>query len=138
MFDEFRKFAMRGNVVDLAVGVVVGASFTSIVNSLVKDIITPPLGWLTGGLDFSNLYFPLKGGHPATLAEAQKLGAITINYGVFLNTILQFVIVAFVLFLLLHQINRLKAQGAAEAAPAVPPEEILLLREIRDSLKGQK
>ena len=138
MFDEFRKFAMRGNVVDLAVGVVVGASFTSIVNSLVKDVITPPLGWLTGGLDFSNLYFPLKGGHPATLAEAQKLGAITINYGVFLNTILQFIIVAFVLFLLLHQINRLKAQGAAEAAPAVPPEEILLLREIRDSLKGQK
>jgi large conductance mechanosensitive channel len=138
MFDEFRKFAMRGSVVDLAVGVVVGASFTSIVNSLVKDVITPPLGWLTGGLDFSNLFFVLKGGHPATLAEAQKLGAITINYGVFLNTILQFVIVAFVLFLLLHQINRLKAQGAAEAAPAATPEEILLLREIRDSLKGQK
>jgi large conductance mechanosensitive channel len=137
MLNEFQKFAMRGSVVDLAVGVVVGASFTSIVNSLVKDVITPPLGWLTGGLDFSNLFFVLKGGHPATLAEAQKMGAITINYGVFLNTIFQFVIVAFVLFLLLRQINRLKAQGAAET-PAAPPEEILLLREIRDSLKGQK
>lgn len=137
MLEEFKKFAMRGSVVDLAVGVVVGAAFTSIVNSLVKDILTPPLGWLTGGLDFSNLFFVLKGGHPATLAEAQKLGAITMNYGVFLNTILQFIIVAFVLFLLLRQINRLKAQGAAEPPPA-PPEQVLLLREIRDSLKERK
>jgi len=137
MFDEFKKFAMRGSVIDLAVGVVVGASFTSIVNSLVKDVITPPIGWLTGGLDFSNLFFVLKGGHPATLAEAQKLGAITVNYGVFINTIFQFLIVAIVLFLLLHQINKLKAQAAA-APPAGPPEDVLLLREIRDALKSER
>jgi large conductance mechanosensitive channel len=137
MFTEFKKFAMRGSVVDLAVGVVVGAAFTSIVNSLVKDVITPPLGWLTGGLDFSNLFFVLKGaGHPETLADAQKLGAITINYGVFINTIIQFLIVAFVLFLLLHQINKLKAPDPA--IPSATPEDITLLREIRDLLKDRK
>jgi large conductance mechanosensitive channel len=136
MFQEFKKFAVRGNVVDLAVGVVVGAAFTSIINSLVKDVLTPPLGWVTGGLDFSNLFFVLKGGHPTTLAEAQKIGAITINYGVFINTIIQFVIVAFVLFLLLRQINRLKTP--TPDAPAQPAEDVLLLREIRDLLKEKK
>jgi large conductance mechanosensitive channel len=135
IFSEFKKFAMRGNVVDLAVGVVIGAAFTSIVNSLVKDIITPPIGWLTGGLDFSNLFFVLQGDHPHTLAEAQKAGAITINYGVFLNAVVSFLIVAMVLFLMLRQINKLKSPEPE--TPDAPPENILLLREIRDLLKAR-
>jgi large conductance mechanosensitive channel len=134
MFKEFHNFAMRGNVVDLAVGVVIGAAFTSIVNSLVKDILTPPIGWATGGIEFSNFFFVLKGGQFATLAEAQKAGAITINYGVFLNAVLSFVIVAFVLFLTLRQINKLVARPAQ---PAMPPEDVVLLREIRDLLRGK-
>lgn len=137
MWKEFRKFAVRGNVVDLAVGVVVGAAFTAIVTSLVKDIISPPLGWLTGGLDFTNLFFVLKGaGHPATLADAQKLGDITVNYGAFLNAIFQFLMVAFVLFLLLRQLNKLRTPDPA--IPATTPEDIQLLREIRDLLKDRK
>lgn len=136
MLKEFREFAMRGNVVDLAVGVVIGAAFTAIVNSLVKDIITPPLGWATGGIDFSNFFVVLKGGTFATLADAQKAGAITINYGVFLNAILSFVIVAFCLFLLMRQINRL-VRRPAPAEPAAPPEDVVLLREIRDLLKAR-
>jgi large conductance mechanosensitive channel len=136
MFSEFRKFAMRGSVVDLAVGVVVGAAFTGIVNSLVKDIITPPLGLILGGIDFSNFFFELKGkAGLATLKAAQDAGAITINYGNFLNTIFNFLIVAFVLFLLLRQLNKLTQPK--EAPPAVTPEDILLLREIRDSLKAR-
>ncbi len=136
MFDEFKKFAMRGSVVDLAVGVIVGAAFTSVVNSLVKDVITPPIGWITGGIDFSNLFFVLKGGSYATLAEAAKAGAITVNYGVFLNAVISFLIVAFVLFLIVRQLNRLFAPKVA-AAPPPTPEDIALLREIRDLLKGR-
>ncbi len=136
MFDEFKKFAMRGNVVDLAVGVVIGASFTGIVTSLVKDVITPPIGWITGGIDFANFFLVLKGGSYATLADAQKAGAITINYGLFLNTVINFLIVAFVLFLVLRQINRLVAPKAGQQASApLPPEDVVLLREIRDLLK---
>ncbi|HUJ45710.1 MAG TPA: large conductance mechanosensitive channel protein MscL [Rhizomicrobium sp.] len=135
IFGEFKKFAMRGNVVDLAVGVVIGAAFTSIVNSLVKDIITPPIGWATGGLDFTNLFFTIKGPHVATLAEAQKSGAITINYGVFINAIIGFLIVAIVLFLFVRQINKLKSPEPDK--PDTPPEDILLLREIRDQLKAR-
>lgn len=136
IFEEFRKFAMRGSVIDLAVGVVVGAAFTGIVNSLVKDIITPPIGLLLGGIDFSNFFFQLKG-KPGllTLKAAQDAGAITINYGVFLNTIINFIIIAFVLFLILRQINKLTQPK--EAPPAVTPEDILLLREIRDELKAR-
>jgi len=134
MFQEFRQFALRGNVVDLAVGVIVGAAFTSIVNSLVKDIITPPLGLITGGLDFSNLFIVLKGPHTTTLADAAKEGAVTINYGVFLNNMISFLIVAFVLFLVVRSVNRLFA-NPPPAAPAVPPEDVVLLREIRDLLK---
>lgn len=133
MLEEFKKFAMRGNVIDLAVGVIVGASFTGIVNSLVKDIITPPIGWLMGGLDFSNLFFTIKGDHALTLAEAQKAGAVTINYGVFLNAVINFLIVALVLFMIVRTINRLKAP-VTEAAPPAPPEELVVLREIRDQL----
>ena len=136
MFEEFKKFAMRGSVVDLAIGVIVGAAFTSVVNSLVKDVIAPPIGWIAGGIDFSNLFIVLKGGSYATLAEAAKAGAITVNYGLFLNAVISFLIVAFVLFLAMRQINRLVAPKKAEAPPA-PPEEVVLLREIRDLLKEQ-
>jgi large conductance mechanosensitive channel len=134
MFKEFRAFALRGNVVDLAVGVIVGAAFTSIVNSLVKDIITPPLGLITGGLDFTNIFIVLKGGSFATLADAAKAGAVTINIGIFLNALISFLIVAFVLFLIVRSVNRLFAKQAP-AVPAAPPEDVVLLREIRDLLK---
>lgn len=141
MFDEFKKFAMRGNVMDLAVGVVIGAAFTGIVNSLVKDIITPPIGLAMGGIDFSNFYVALKGPHLATLAEAQKAGAVTLNYGLFLNALINFIVVAIALFLLIRAINRMTTPVTpaeeAVAAPLPPPEEILLLRDIRDTLKSR-
>ncbi len=137
MFEEFKKFAMRGNVLDLAVGVVIGAAFTGIVNSLVKDIIMPPIGLALGGVDFANFFLTLKGAQAATLAEAQKAGAVTINYGVFLNAVLNFLIVALALFLLIRSLNRLTTPKApATTAEPPPPEDIVLLREIRDSLKS--
>jgi large conductance mechanosensitive channel len=135
MFSEFKKFAMRGNVIDLAVGVVIGAAFGAIVSSLVKDVIMPPIGWAMGGIDFSNFFFTLKGPMAATLAEAQKAGAVTINYGLFINTIINFLIVALALFVLIRAINRL--QTKAPEAPAAPPEDVTLLREIRDLLKAR-
>lgn len=137
MFGEFKKFAMRGNVVDLAVGVVIGAAFTGIVNSLVKDVIMPPLGWAVGGIDLSNFFLTLKGPAAATLAEAQKAGAVTVNYGLFINAIINFLIVALALFLLIRSLNRLIAPKPVEAAPPATPEDVLLLREIRDSLKNR-
>jgi len=137
MFKEFRDFAMRGNVVDLAVGVVIGAAFTAIINSLVKDVLTPPLGWITGGIDFSNFFFVLKGDRYTTLAEAQKAGAITINYGLFLNAVITFLIIAFVLFLVMRQLNRLVTRPNAPP-PSAPPEDVILLREIRDLLKERQ
>jgi large conductance mechanosensitive channel len=141
MFDEFKKFAMRGNVVDLAVGVVIGAAFTGIVNSLVKDIITPPIGLALGGIDFSNFFVTLKGPHLATIAEAQKAGAVTLNYGLFINALINFIVVAIALFLLIRAINRLTTPETpaeeAAAAPLPPPEEVLLLREIRDELRAR-
>jgi large conductance mechanosensitive channel len=139
LFEEFKKFAMRGNVVDLAVGVVIGAAFTGIVNSLVKDVITPPIGLALGGIDFANFFVTLKGPHLATLAEAQKAGAVTVNYGLFINALINFTVVAIALFLLIRAINRLTTpetpEEAVAAAPLPPPEEVLLLREIRDQLK---
>ena len=137
MFDEFRKFMMRGSVVDLAVGVIIGASFTGIVNSLVKDILMPPIGLVLGGVDFSNFFLTLKGPHAATLAEAQKAAAVTVNYGVFVNALINFLIVALVLFLLIRSINRLKAPPVVETPVPATPEDVLLLREIRDSLKAR-
>jgi large conductance mechanosensitive channel len=138
MFEEFKKFAMRGNVLDLAVGVVIGAAFTGIVNSLVKDIIMPPIGFALGGIDFSNFFLTLKGTPAATLAEAQKAGAVTLNYGIFINAIFNFIVVALALFLLIRSINRLTAAKAPEAPVAPPtPEDVLLLREIRDQLKSR-
>ena len=136
MFKDFKAFAMRGNVVDLAVGVIIGAAFTTIVNSLVNDIITPPLGLAMGGIDFSNFFVVLKGGDFATLADAQKAGAVTLNYGLFANAILKFLIVALALFLMISWLNRLTGTkpAATDAAPPPPPEDVQLLREIRDLL----
>ncbi|MEJ0040749.1 MAG: large conductance mechanosensitive channel protein MscL [Rhizomicrobium sp.] len=136
MFKEFRTFVMRGSVIDLAVGVIVGAAFTGIVNSLVKDILMPPVGLLLGGIDFSNFFVVLKGNHAVTsIKAAADAGDVTLNYGLFVNTILNFLIVAFVLFLLLRQINKLKTPPPG-TSPAEPPEDIKLLREIRDALKA--
>src|SRR5438067_11318826 len=131
---EFREFALKGNVVDLAVGVIIGAAFGKIVDSIVGDLIMPLVGKLFGGLDFSSHYIPLAGqaaGLP--LAEAKKLGAV-FAYGNFLTVLVNFVILAFIIFLMVRQINRLKHE-APPAAPPAPPEEVQLLREIRDSLK---
>jgi large conductance mechanosensitive channel len=135
--DEFRTFAMRGSVIDLAVGVVVGAAFTAIVGSLVKDIITPPIGLVLGGIDFTNLFVVLKGkAGLATLKAAQDSGAVTINYGAFIQAIINFLIVAFVLFMIVRSINKLTAPKVAPPAPPPPtPEDVVLLREIRDLLK---
>jgi large conductance mechanosensitive channel len=116
MLKEFREFVMRGNVVDMAVGIIIGAAFGKIVTSFVSDILMPPIGRLMGKMDFSNLFIDLSGTGFATLAEAKKAGAATINYGLFFNTILDFVIVAFAIFLLIRQINRMKR----EPAPAAP------------------
>ena len=136
MFEEFKKFAMRGNVLDLAVGVIIGAAFTGIVNSLVKDIIMPPIGLALGGVDFSNFFVVLKGDRAVdTLAAATAAKDVTVNYGLFVNALINFLIVAFVLFLMVRQMNKLVAPPPTpEAAPA-PSEEVLLLREIRDNLK---
>ncbi|MFN2160012.1 MAG: large-conductance mechanosensitive channel protein MscL [Anaerolineales bacterium] len=124
MWDEFKKFAMRGSVVDMAVGIIIGAAFTSIVNSLVDDIIMPPIGMLLGKVDFANLYLTLQEGDPAgpylTLVEAQQAGAVTINYGLFLNSLISFLIVAFTVFLLLRAVNRLQDE-LAEGEPAEEP-----------------
>jgi large conductance mechanosensitive channel len=139
MFEEFKKFAMRGNVIDLAVGVIIGASFTGIVTSLVNDVIMPPIGLALGGVDFANFFFVLKGDRAVdTLAAAKAAKDVTINYGLFINAVINFLIVAFVLFLLLRQLNKLVAPTpATEAAPPPPSEEVLLLREIRDGLKSR-
>ena len=137
MFNEFKKFAMRGSVMDLAVGVIIGASFTGIVNSLVKDIIMPPVGLALGGVDFANFFVVLKGDRAVdTLTAAAAAKDVTLNYGLFVNAIINFLIVAFVLFLLIRQMNKLAAPPVAEAAPP-PSEEVLLLREIRDNLKSR-
>jgi len=142
MLDEFKKFAMRGNVVDLAVGVIIGAAFGKIVDSLVKDMIMPPIGLILGKVDFSNLFLVMREGTQAgpyaTVDAAAKAGAVTLNYGVFINTMISFVIVAWAVFLVIKAMNRLQRKDAAAAAaaePPAPPEDILLLREIRDSLK---
>ncbi|KEO83863.1 large conductance mechanosensitive channel protein MscL [Tumebacillus flagellatus] len=108
MLKEFKEFALRGNLIDLAIGVIVGGAFQKIVTSLVNDVIMPPIGMLVGRVDFSDLFLSLDGGHYGSLAEAKKAGAATLNYGQFLNNVLDFLIVAFVIFLVVRQINRLK------------------------------
>ncbi len=137
MLKEFKQFIARGNVIDMAVGIVVGAAFTAIVTSLVSDIINPVIGMLIGGLDFSAYYLDLSFSGYETLEAAKKAGAPLIMYGLFINAVIKFLIVAFVVFMLVKQINRIKSQfeEKKDEAPAVTPEDVLLLREIRDSLK---
>ena len=137
MLKEFREFAMRGNVVDLAVGIIIGAAFTAIVGSLVKDIINPIIGVLIGGVDFSNIFFSLDGKKYANLADAAKAGAPTVNIGLFINAIIQFLIVAFVIFWVVKSITRLTAKQMAEeiVAPPTPPPSELLLADLRDILR---
>jgi large conductance mechanosensitive channel len=138
MWREFRDFAMRGNVIDLAVGIIIGAAFTTIVNSLVNDIIMPPLGLLIGGIDFSNFFLTLKGGSFPTLEAAKVAGAVTMNYGLFINVIIRFLIVAFAIFILVKQINRLaREEPKAPPPPPEPSREEVLLAEIRDLLKAR-
>lgn len=120
--DEFKEFALRGNVLDLAIGIIIGVAFTTVVQSLVNDILMPPLGELLGNVDFSNLFINLSGGDYDSLAAAQEAGAATINYGLFINAIINFLIVAFVIFLLVKQINRMQRKPAA-AAEVTPTEK---------------
>jgi large conductance mechanosensitive channel len=129
---DFQAFIMRGNVVDLAVGIIIGAAFTSIVQSLVKDVFNPVIGLLTGGVDFSDLFVTIKGPHAASLAAAKAAGAVTINYGLFLNAVIQFLIVAFVVFWLVRAMSRFVSK--AEEAPTAPTASEVLLTEIRDLL----
>ena len=137
MLKEFKEFAMRGNVIDLAVGVIIGAAFGKIVTSLVNDVIMPPVGKLLGSVDFSNLFVSLTG-HYDTLKDAEAAGAPVIKYGVFINNIIDFLIVAFVIFLLVRTINRLqRKKEAAPPAPAEPTTTEKLLTEIRDELKAR-
>ncbi len=133
--DDFKAFIMRGNVVDLAVGVVIGAAFTGIVNSLVKDIINPLIGLLTGGVDFSNHFIILRGAPAATLAEAQKAGDVTVNYGLFINALINFLIVAAAIFWVVRMIQ--KVYKSPPPAAAAPSQTELLLTEIRDLLKSR-
>lgn len=133
MLQEFKDFAIKGNVVDMGVGIVIGAAFTSIVTSFVSDIMNPIIGLFTGGVDFSNLFINLSGEEYASLAAAQEAGAATLNYGLFINAVISFLIVAFVLFIIVRNVNTLKKQE--EAAPAAPPRSEVLLEEIRDALK---
>src|SRR5262245_10050342 len=139
MLKEFREFALKGNVVDLAVGIVIGAAFGAIVNSLVVDIIMPIVGLVTGGVDFSQRFILLKDGMPPapylTVAAAKEAGAVTLNIGVFINLIVNFLIVAFALFIVVKAMNAAKRQQAAVPAPAPPSKEEQLLTEIRDLLQ---
>lgn len=137
MLEEFKTFIAKGNVVDMAVGIIIGAAFTAIVTSLVSDVINPVIGIFLGGIDFSNYYIDLSMGGYESLAQAQKAGAPLIMYGLFINAIIKFLIVAFVVFLLVKNVNALKARlVSAEAEAAPPPSRTeVLLAEIRDALK---
>ena len=136
MLKEFKEFAMRGNLVDMAVGIIMGVAFGGLVNSVVTDIIMPVVGKITGGVDFSNLFFNLSGPQDqfASLKAAKDAGAATINYGVFLNLVINFIIVAFVMFMLIKGMNKMKKEAPA-APPAPPSRSEALLAEIRDLLK---
>ncbi len=136
MLKEFRDFAMRGNVVDLAVGVIIGGAFGKITASLVNDIMMPVLGLVLGKINFANLFVALDGGEYASVQAAKDAGAPIITYGLFINVVVDFIIVAFALFLVIKAMNNLKKKEApAPAAPAAPPADIVLLTEIRDLLK---
>ena len=141
MLREFKEFAMRGNVLDMAVGIIIGAAFGTIVNSLVNDVIMPPIGLALGGVDFANMFVVLRDGAKAagpyaSVVDAKAAGAVTLNYGVFFNSIVSFIIVAFAIFMIVKAANSLKGQQAA-AAPPAPTKDQLLLAEIRDLLKSR-
>ncbi|MBL4756632.1 MAG: large-conductance mechanosensitive channel protein MscL [Rhizobiales bacterium] len=139
MLKEFKEFAMRGSVVDMAVGIVIGGAFGTIVKSLVDDILMPPIGLLMGGVDFTNLFVTLKGEAGGTLEAAREAGAVTLNWGLFINALISFIIVAFALFLLIKGMNNMKRkEEEAPAAPTEPPRNEVLLEEIRDLLKNRK
>jgi large conductance mechanosensitive channel len=137
MLKEFKAFIARGSVIDLAVGIIIGAAFTGVVNSLVNDIIMPPIGVLLGQVDFSNMFVTLSGtgGYPS-VAAAKAAGAATFNYGLFINSVVNFLIIAFAVFLLVKQVNRFWRKE--EAAPSPPPRNEVLLEEIRDLLKERR
>jgi large conductance mechanosensitive channel len=138
MLREFKEFAMKGNVLDMAVGIIIGAAFGKIVSSLVNDVIMPPIGKLMGNVDFSNLFISLGRGEYASLAAAKQAGAATLNYGVFLNTVLDFIIVAFAIFMIIKAMNMARRKAEAKPAPPPPPSgEEKLLTEIRDLLKSR-
>lgn len=142
MLKEFKEFAAKGNMLDMAVGIVIGAAFATIIGSLVNDIIMPPIGMALGGVDFSEFYALLQQGDPAgpyaTLAAAKEAGAVTVNWGIFVNSLISFLIVAFALFVVIKGFNRMKAEEeAAPEAPAPPTAEEALLIEIRDLLKAR-
>lgn len=139
MLKEFRDFAIKGNMLDMAVGIIIGAAFGTIVSSLVQDILTPPLGLVLGGVDFTDIFITLKHGTPAgpyvSLDAAKAAGAVTLNIGLFINALIKFVIVAFALFMVVkgaNQMRRLAEREKAAAPPPAPPEDVVLLREIRD------
>lgn len=137
MFKEFQEFALRGNVVDMAVGIVIGGAFGTIVKSLVSDVIMPPIGLMLGGIDFSNMFITLKGEAQATLEASKAAGNVTVNLGLFLNSVISFTIVAFALFVVIKAMNEARRRletKAEEEAPAEPPRSEVLLEEIRDAL----
>ena len=135
MLKEFKEFALRGNVVDMAVGIIIGAAFSTIVKSLVDDIIMPPIGVITGGMDFSNMFVALNGQHYDSLAQARQAGAPTMNFGLFINSVISFTIVAFVLFMVVKAMNQLRRKQEEQPATEPPPSrEVELLQEIRDAL----
>ena len=133
MMQEFKAFAMRGNVMDMAVGIVIGGAFGKIVSSLVSDVIMPPIGWITGGIDFSAMKWVLKPGDDSD--PKHKIAEVAINYGTFINTIITFIIIAFAIFMVIKLMNRM--QKKQEEAPAAPPADVALLTEIRDLLKNK-
>jgi large conductance mechanosensitive channel len=135
MLKEFKEFALKGNVVDMAVGIIIGAAFSTIVKSLVDDIVMPPIGVITGGVDFSNMFIPLNGEHYDSLAQARQAGAPTMNFGLFINNVISFLIVAFALFMVVKGMNQLRRKQEEQPATEPPPSrEVELLQEIRDAL----
>ena len=138
MLDEFKSFAMRGNVVDMAVGIIIGGAFGKIISSFVADVIMPPIGMLMGNVDFSQLFINLSDTTYETLALAQEAGAPTINYGAFINTVLDFLIIAFAIFMVIRGMNKMKKKEEEKPAePAKPSEEVQLLTDIRDTLNNR-
>ncbi len=144
MLKEFKEFAAKGSMLDMAVGIIIGAAFGTIITSLVNDILMPPIGLALGGVDFADLFVTLSQGTPAgpyaTLVAAQEAGAVTINYGVFFNALISFLIVAFSVFMVVRSFNKMKREEEVEEAPAAPPEpseEVQLLTQIRDLMQRQ-